>query len=63
MSHPYDLFTLDNGAKLIFTPCPGTKDASLTEAVASLKQAGAAAVISTVTAEEMIKLNVPTLGS
>ncbi|MCL1137840.1 tyrosine-protein phosphatase [Shewanella pneumatophori] len=63
MSHPYDFFTLDNGAKLIFTPCPGTKDASLTEAVTSLKQAGASAVISTVTAEEMIKLNVPTLGS
>lgn len=63
MSHPYDLLTLDDGATLIFTPCPGTKDADLAESVSILKQAGAVAVISTVTAEEMTKLNVPTLGT
>ncbi|MCK8044567.1 tyrosine-protein phosphatase [Shewanella sp. 1CM18E] len=62
MSHPYDLLTLDNGASLIFTPCPGTKDADLTQSVSTLKQAGAVAVISTVTPEEMIKLDVPKLG-
>jgi len=39
-SHPFDTLTLDNGARLIFTPCPGTKTANLTDSVASLKQAG-----------------------
>ncbi|GIU05201.1 MULTISPECIES: protein phosphatase [unclassified Shewanella] len=62
MSHPYDLLTLDNGASLIFTPCPGTKDAGLAGSVSTLKQAGAVAVISTVTPEEMIKLDVANLG-
>ena len=38
--HPYDTLTLDNGAKLIFTPCPGSKEASLEESVLTLKQAG-----------------------
>ena len=46
MSHPYDLLSIPGiPGKLIFTPCPGTKDTSLEEALASLKQAGASAVI------------------
>lgn len=47
MSHPYDLLSIPGLAgKLIFTPCPGTRDASLEEALRALKHAGADAVIS-----------------
>lgn len=47
MSHPYDLLSIPGLAgKLIFTPCPGTKESSLEQALSVLKEAGAAAVIS-----------------
>jgi len=39
-THPYDILTLENGAQLIFTPCPGTKDASLAASINTLKEAG-----------------------
>ena len=39
--------------KLIFTPCPGTKDSSLVDSLATLKQAGASAVISLMPASEL----------
>jgi protein-tyrosine phosphatase len=46
MSHPYDLLDIPGlPGKLIFTPCPGTRDTPLDEALRALKQAGAAAVI------------------
>lgn len=45
-AHPYSLFDADGvTARLIFTPCPGTREASLDEALATLKAAGATAVI------------------
>ncbi|MEJ6475181.1 protein-tyrosine phosphatase family protein [Pseudoalteromonas piscicida] len=44
-THPYDKLTLDNGASLIFTPCPGTKDVDLTSSIQQLKAAGAQAVV------------------
>ncbi len=43
--HPYQTLSVENGAKLLFTPCPGTKDESLTDSIATLKQAGAQAVV------------------
>jgi protein-tyrosine phosphatase len=47
MSHPYDLLSIPGCAgQLIFTPCPGTRGSSLDEALATLQQAGASAVIS-----------------
>lgn len=46
MPHPYDVLTIpQRPGRLIFTPCPGTRDASLNEALASLKAAGAQAII------------------
>lgn len=46
MPHPYDVLDIPQcPGRLIFTPCPGTKDASLNEALASLKSAGAKALI------------------
>jgi len=55
MSHPYDKLTLANGAALIFTPCPGTKDTTLDDAVLTLKEAGAQALITLMPADEMTK--------
>ena len=31
MVHPFDILVLDNGARLIFTPCPGTKEGSVAD--------------------------------
>lgn len=61
MSHPYDILTLDNGAKLIFTPCPGTKAANLVESISTLKQAGASMLITLMFDEEMERNNVSSL--
>ena len=55
MSHPYDKLTLASGATLIFTPCPGTKDTSLEEAVTTLKAAGAQALITLMPEDELAK--------
>ena len=38
-THPFDILSLENGAQLIFTPCPGTKDSTLAESISTLKQA------------------------
>jgi len=43
--HPFDILNLDNGARLIFTPCPGTKEASLQASLKTLQAAGADAVV------------------
>ena len=59
--HPFDTLTLANGAKIIFTPCPGTKEASITDAVSTLKTAGASLIISVMFDEELAKLNAATL--
>ncbi|MEH6452959.1 MAG: tyrosine-protein phosphatase [Psychromonas sp.] len=56
-SHPFDALTLDNGAKLIFTPCPGIKDTSLTDSVVTLKQAGTEMLITLMFDKEMAKNN------
>lgn len=54
MNHPYDLLSIPGiKGKLIFTPCPGTKDSSLVDALATLKQAGASAVISLMPVSEL----------
>jgi hypothetical protein len=53
MIHPFDILTLDNGAKLIFTPCPGTKGVSIVDSLKSLKEAGAQTVITMMTMAEM----------
>nr|WP_198287460.1 dual specificity protein phosphatase family protein [Photobacterium marinum] len=43
--HPFWTLPLDGGAKLLLTPCPGTKDADLHASLQQLKDAGAAAVL------------------
>lgn len=53
MFHPFDILTLDNGARLIFTPCPGTRGVPLANSLKSLKEAGAQAVITMMTLAEL----------
>ena len=54
MNHPYDRLSIPGiQGKLIFTPCPGTKDSSLVDSLATLKHAGASAVISLMPASEL----------
>lgn len=36
-AHPYDVLSLNNGANIIFTPCPGTKTQNLADSIATLK--------------------------
>ena len=60
-THPFDSLALDNGAKLIFTPCPGTKGADLSASVDTLQAAGASLIISAMHDEELIKNHAQTL--
>ena len=60
-SHPFDALTLDNGAQLIFTPCPGTKEASLIDSVATLKQAGTQMLLTSMFDKEMAANNAESL--
>ncbi|MCQ2036311.1 cyclin-dependent kinase inhibitor 3 family protein [Stutzerimonas kunmingensis] len=54
MLHPHDLLNIPGlNGKLVFTPCPGTKDTSLDEALVTLKQAGASAVITLMPLSEL----------
>lgn len=62
MSHPVDRLPWPTGqAQLLFTPCPGTQQTSVAAAVDTLKQAGAAAVISLTPTEEMLRLQAASL--
>lgn len=51
--HPFDTLSLENNGKLIFTPCPGTKEAGLEESVSTLKQAGANMLITLMHDDEL----------
>ena len=54
MSHPFDILGIPGRpGRLIFTPCPGLKDSSVASALATLKQAGAAAVITLMPTAEL----------
>lgn len=53
--HPFDILSLNDGSSLIFTPCPGTKDVALAEAVAQLSQAGAQGLITLMPDSEMAR--------
>jgi len=62
--HPY--FTLDcpnQSGQLLLTPCPGTAGTALETALLSLKKAGATAIITLITDEEMLRHNASELGA
>jgi len=51
--HPFETIALDNGAKLLFTPCPGTKLVGLEESIQQLKENGISMLITLMFDEEM----------
>ncbi|MCM2318908.1 MAG: cyclin-dependent kinase inhibitor 3 family protein [Pseudomonas sp.] len=54
MSHPYDILGVPGcSGRLIFTPCPGSKDTSLAAALDTLQAAGAEALITLMPASEL----------
>lgn len=60
VTHPFDILPLSSG-QLIFTPCPGTKGSSLSDAVTQLKAAGAAAIITLMPEQELEQNNATNL--
>jgi protein-tyrosine phosphatase len=62
MKHPFDILPLNSG-QLIFTPCPGTKDASLHDSLAQLKAAGAVALITLMPTHELTQNNADNIGA
>ena len=61
--HPFDILELNNGAKFIFTPCPGTKDTNISSAFDTLTEAGAETVITMLSNDELKALSVPAFSS
>ncbi len=59
--HPYNAITLDNGAKLILTPCPGSKGSSVESSIAVLKQAGTSMLLTLMFDNDMEKNNISSL--
>jgi hypothetical protein len=53
MKHPFNFLPLVNGANLIFTPCPGTKDVGLQQSLEQLAAAGASAILTLMPTAEM----------
>lgn len=62
-NHPFDILELNNGGKFIFTPCPGTKDTSISDAFDTLVEAGANALVTLLSNDELEALSVPTFSS
>ncbi|EZP32694.1 cyclin-dependent kinase inhibitor 3 family protein [Pseudomonas sp. RIT288] len=63
MSHPFSILVMPDGAgTLIFTPCPGTQGESLQQALATLKNAGASAIVSLMSDAELTHNGVGELG-
>ena len=62
-AHPYDVLSLNNGANIIFTPCPGTKTQNLADSIATLKAAGTHMLLSLMPQKELEKNNVETINS
>lgn len=60
--HPHDTLALANGSTFVFTPCPGTKETSISDALTVLQQAGATAVVTMNGDAELSQLGVATLG-
>jgi protein-tyrosine phosphatase len=60
--HPFDKLTVKSNISFLFTPCPGIKDANLVDSVSQLKAAGACAIVTLMSDEELAENNASTLG-
>jgi hypothetical protein len=63
INHPFQTLTLSNGAKLIFTPCPGSQSVGLDESMGQLKHAGVSMLLTLMFEGEMLANNISTLPS
>ena len=61
--HPFDTLMLPCQRQLIFTPCPGTKGNSVSEALAELKAGGANALITMMTQADLERFAVSDIAS
>lgn len=59
--HPFETLTLSNGAKLIFTPCPGTISINLEASMHQLKQQGVTMLLTLMFCKEMIENDIAQL--
>jgi protein-tyrosine phosphatase len=55
--HPFETLSLPNGAKVLFTPCPGTKTLSLEKSIIQFKQQGVTMLLTLMFEKEMIENN------
>jgi len=63
ISHPIFPLAIENSsAKLILTPCPGTKEATIEASLKDLKRSGVSAVITLMETEELKKLSLEHIG-
>lgn len=62
-AHPFDVLTLPDDITLIFTPCPGTKDTSISDAMQTLNTAGAEAIVTLLPDNELAALSVAALSA
>ncbi|MCF7200749.1 protein phosphatase [Pseudomonas oligotrophica] len=54
MSHPYDILDVPGcSGRLIFTPCPGSRETGVAEALDTLRAAGAEALVTLMPAAEL----------
>ncbi|MEW6981830.1 tyrosine-protein phosphatase [Colwelliaceae bacterium 6471] len=60
-AHPFETLALPNGAKLLFTPCPGTKQVNLDESLRQLKQQGVSMLITLMFSKEMVENDISEL--
>ncbi|OBT10196.1 phosphatase [Vibrio sp. UCD-FRSSP16_10] len=62
MTHPTWELSIDHGATLVLTPCPGTKELGLDESLLQLKEQGVKAIVTAINQAEMTEKNVEALG-
>ena len=60
-THPFDILALENGAQIIFTPCPGTKGSTLSDSISTLNDAGTHMLVTLMFDEEMEENNAQSL--
>jgi len=51
--HPYYTINIENGARIIFTPCPGTKNVRLEASIKNLKQVDSTMLLTLMFDDEM----------
>ncbi|MEH6385851.1 MAG: tyrosine-protein phosphatase [Colwellia sp.] len=59
--HPYYSIDIENGARIILTPCPGTQGVELEVSIKNLKQAGAMVLLTLMFDEEMTRNHIELL--